>query len=248
MTLPNQNDEIRPPTFGGRRPLRYIWPAASEHHPLSSLDRRRQAQSSIARARVPMPEAQQGRAAASIIDAGFGEWGTVVKTWFVADPKQCYVKFKSRATAQLVIEALHGRPLRPEDGAARTRVVYGRSVDRTGAAGTRRLAYNERCERRGSAEEQRRSSTNGSSERSAIVRAASRKRRASASNGRGVGRWLRASSYSEWVHESGGEPVRADRHCLQTPWSRSRCFGEEPAASTTSLPPGWQAASIRLTM
>ena len=43
------------------------------------------------------------------------QWGQVVKLWFVADASSVYVRFKWRATAQVVLEALHGRPLRPQD-------------------------------------------------------------------------------------------------------------------------------------
>lgn len=50
-----------------------------------------------------------------IIDEALTEWGHIVKTWFIADEGSCFVKFKWRASAQVVMEALHGRPLRPED-------------------------------------------------------------------------------------------------------------------------------------
>ena len=62
---------------------------------------------------VPAGTLQQRRA---IIDEGFAEWGQVVKTWFLADEGSCFLRFKWRSSAQVVMEALHGRPLRPEDG------------------------------------------------------------------------------------------------------------------------------------
>ena len=49
-----------------------------------------------------------------MVDEAFGEWGQVVRTWFTADVGSCFVKFKWRSTAQLVLEACRGRPLRPE--------------------------------------------------------------------------------------------------------------------------------------
>lgn len=49
------------------------------------------------------------------LDESLSEWGQVVKSWFLADTRSCFVKFKWRSTAQLVLEALQGRPLRPED-------------------------------------------------------------------------------------------------------------------------------------
>jgi hypothetical protein len=42
------------------------------------------------------------------------EWGAIAKTWVVADPSVGYVKFKWRATAQFVMEAMQGQPLTPD--------------------------------------------------------------------------------------------------------------------------------------
>ena len=239
--LPNQNDEIRlQHSADGVLCDIFGRPRASISTPLSSFDPLACTILHVASG-VPMPEAQQ-RERQRIVDAGFGEWGTVVKTWFVADPKQCYVKFKSRATAQLVIEALHGRPLRPED--AEPLELAWCTVDPSivQAQQGRELAYTamrearergraaaelyERLER----EKRDRESGVGGSGGLGIKRPRS-----------GAVAEEASSSYSEWV-ESGGEPVNAVATAYPGVEPEAAASGEEPAASTTSLPPGWQAA------
>uniref|UniRef100_A0A7S4BQK7 WW domain-containing protein n=2 Tax=Chrysotila carterae TaxID=13221 RepID=A0A7S4BQK7_CHRCT len=44
-----------------------------------------------------------------------GEWGELVRTWSAAQPGSGYVRYKWRSSAQFALEAMHGRPLSPED-------------------------------------------------------------------------------------------------------------------------------------
>ena len=62
-----------------------------------------------------VPHLRDQHARRRCLDEAFGEWGQVLKTWFLSEPGSAFVKFKWRSTAQLVLEACHGRPLRPED-------------------------------------------------------------------------------------------------------------------------------------
>lgn len=48
------------------------------------------------------------------LESALAEWGTVTRIWFVSDQRAAFVRFKWRSTAQLVLEALRGRPLRPD--------------------------------------------------------------------------------------------------------------------------------------
>ena len=51
----------------------------------------------------------------SQLDALGSEWGEVVRTWAVADPHTGYVRFRWRSSAQVFVEAMHGKPLRPDE-------------------------------------------------------------------------------------------------------------------------------------
>ena len=111
---PQQADENRL-TFSADGVLRDIFgrprPPASAASPLTAFD---PLACSIIHVTSGIPEGSQAERR-RWVDEAFGEWGAVVKTWFVADEGSCFVKFKWRSTAQLVLEACHGRPLRPED-------------------------------------------------------------------------------------------------------------------------------------
>jgi hypothetical protein len=49
------------------------------------------------------------------LEEGLGEWGgSIVKVWHVANEGEAYVRFKWRSTAQMVLEAMNGRPLLPD--------------------------------------------------------------------------------------------------------------------------------------
>ena len=48
------------------------------------------------------------------LESALSEWGQLTKIWFVADERAAFVRFKWRSTAQLFLEALHGRPLQPD--------------------------------------------------------------------------------------------------------------------------------------
>ena len=49
------------------------------------------------------------------LEAFASEWGQAVKTWCLADPTSGYVKFRWRCSAQMCMEAMDGRPLRPDE-------------------------------------------------------------------------------------------------------------------------------------
>ena len=48
------------------------------------------------------------------LDALGSEWGEVVRTWLVADPRVGYLRFKWRSSAQVFVEAMHGKCARPD--------------------------------------------------------------------------------------------------------------------------------------
>ena len=62
---------------------------------------------------VPAGNSQHDRR--RLLERGFSEWGAIAHIWFLADANQAYVKFKWRSTAQVVLEALQGRPLFADD-------------------------------------------------------------------------------------------------------------------------------------
>lgn len=62
-----------------------------------------------------VPRVGDQHARRRVLDEAFGEWGRVSKLWFLADEGSAFIKFRWRSTAQLVLEACDGRPLRPQD-------------------------------------------------------------------------------------------------------------------------------------
>ena len=62
---------------------------------------------------LPVTSSQHERR--QLLDALGSEWGTVVRTWVDADPRVGYVRFKWRSSAQLFVEAMDGKPARPDE-------------------------------------------------------------------------------------------------------------------------------------
>jgi hypothetical protein len=62
---------------------------------------------------LPVTSSQHERR--QLLDALGSEWGAVVRTWVDADPRVGYVRFKWRSSAQLFVEAMHGKPARPDE-------------------------------------------------------------------------------------------------------------------------------------
>ena len=60
-----------------------------------------------------LPAALNARECRSALEE-FEEWGKLVRTWTLAEPGAGYVKFRHRGNAQFCLEAMHGRPLRPD--------------------------------------------------------------------------------------------------------------------------------------
>ena len=65
------------------------------------------------RKRGALPAALNARECRSALEE-FEEWGKLVRTWTLAEPGAGYVKFRHRGNAQFCLEAMHGRPLRPD--------------------------------------------------------------------------------------------------------------------------------------